>query len=227
MHRASVTFAVLFVLLPATPLRAQDAAKMFEDVEKEAAWTDVFDGATIDNLQIGGVFSIKDGVLILGGGRQTRLQIKTPLGDEFKLLLECRFDGPAKPSVRLATRSFLAHGESGMSMTGTAGEWQELLYIRKKDVGRGTFAMDTLSRKVGDKAIQSAGGIGGSGTPTLSWEVPAGTTLTIRKMRLQTNAPVNSSGGLYGALIVLTLVILGIAGLGWFLNRRRSSQPAG
>jgi hypothetical protein len=224
MIRTCVLLAVLG--LPAA-LRAQDAAKMFEEVEKQAAWTDVFDGATIDNLQIDGVFSIKDGVLILGGGRQTRLQIKTPLGDEFKLLLECRFDGPAAPSVRLATRSFLAQGESGMSMVGTSAEWQEMLYIRKKDPGRGTFAMDTLTRKVADKAIQSAGGIGGSGTPTLSWDVPAGTTLTIRKMRLQTNAPVNSSGGLYGALIVLTLVILGIAGLGWFLNRRRSSQPPG
>jgi hypothetical protein len=220
------TCALLAVLgLPAA-IRAQDAAKVFEDVEKETAWTELFDGATTNNLQIDGDFSLNDGVLVLGGARQTRLQIKAPLGDQFKLLLECRFDGPATPSVRLATRSFLAQGESGTSMVGTSGEWQEMLYVRKKDPGRGTFAMDTLSRKVADKAIQSAGGMGGSGTPTLSWDVPAGTTLTIRKMRLQTTPPPSSSG-LYIALIVLTLVILAVAGLGWFLNRRRNPHAAG
>ncbi len=223
MRRVFITIAVFFVLLSATSLRAQDAAKVFEDAEKEAAWGELFDGATIDNLQIDGVFSIKDGVLILGGARQTKLQLKAPLGDQFKLVLECRFDGPAPPSTRLATRSFLAHGESGMSMPGTSGQWQELLYIRKKDEAQDRFMMEALHRKVGDKAVSGGGQFGGSGIPSLSWDVPAGTTLTIRKIRLQTT-PLPGSSGLYMALIVLTLVLVAVAALGWFLNRRRPAS---
>jgi hypothetical protein len=217
--------ALIAVLAFPLVVRAQDAAKVFADADKETDWIELFDGATIKDLQIDGVFNIKDGALELGGARQTRLRIKAPVGDQFKVLIECRFDGPVTPSLRLAIRSLMAKGESGTSMAGTAGQWQEVLYIRKEVAGQGRFAMDTLCRKVSDKAIQSAGQIGGTGTPTLSWEVPAGTTLTIRRMRLQTTAPPTSSG-LYGALIVLTLVILGIAGLGWFLNRRRKPHAA-
>jgi len=223
MIRILVLIAVL--ALPVA-VRAQDAAKVFADADKEADWIELFDGATIKDLQIDGVFSIKDGTLELGGGRQTSLQIKAPLGDKFKLLLECRFDGPTTPTLRLKTRSFLDQGESGGSIFGIAGQWQEYLYIRREVVGEGRSTMDTFTRKVGDKTIQSTGQMGGSGTPTLSWDVPAGTTLAIRRMRLQTTASPTSSG-VYGALIVLTLVILAIAGLGWFLNRRRVGSTAG
>jgi len=212
-------------------VRAQDANKIMADVEKEFAlvdqeadWIELFDGATIKDLQIDGVFTIKDGTLELGGGGQTRLQIKAPLGEQFKVLIECRFDGPAMPSLRLATRGFLSKGESGMSMGGTAGQWQEVLYVRRK-ADPSKFLLNTLSRNVGDKAVQGGGQMGGDGTPTLAWEVPAGTTLTIRRMRLQTTAP-QTSAGVYGALIVLTLVILSIACLGWFLNRRRKHPAA-
>ena len=217
--------AVAAILVLAFSARAQDAAKIFEDVEKQNDWNELFDGVTLRELQVDEPIIINNGQLIVGGARPRRLRLKAPLGDQFKLLIECRFDGPVAPSLVLALQSFGARGESTYPIRGaTAGEWQELLYIRK-DAGRGKFAIDTLTRKADDKTVRSAGQIGGSGTVSLSWEVPAGTTLTIKRIRLQTTT--SSNNGLFIALGILALIILMVVAVGWFLNRRKTAAKMG
>ena len=61
----------------------------------------------------------------------------------------------------------------------------------------------------------------------MSLDVPAGTTLTIRRIRLQTTAPPASAAGVFIALGVLALVILLVIAGGWYLHRRQPAANAG
>ena len=153
--------ALIAVLFFANPLPAQEAAKQaFTDADKEAAWQELFDGVTLKDCEVLGGSHIKDRALVLVGGANSKLRLKAPLGDQFKLLIECRVDGPSMPSLVFETSTFLSRGASGGTLSGNPGEWRELLLVGKTAPG-GRAVLDAYDRKLGDKPAHGGGKYGG------------------------------------------------------------------
>src|SRR5262245_28429370 len=217
--------AIVAILVLADTVRAQD--KHFADADKEQNWSEHFDGKTLKDWQATGAVQIKDDLLILGGPPTTTLQLQAPLGKKFKILIECKSDGPASPTLRFETREMLSKGSTAGSILLKPGEWTELLLVGGPD-DQGRVMLDVFERSVTDKKTRGQGQFGGRGTPSVSLEVPPGGNLTIRRIRLESGVPAASPAGLFIALAVLGFVILSIIAGGWLLSRRepKSAPPA-
>ena len=212
---------VVAMLVLANIACAQDAAtKIFADADKEQAWTEHFDGKTLKEWQSAGAVQIKDDLLILGGPPTTVLQSTAPLGRKFKILIECKSDGPISPNLHFETREMLSKGSTAGSINLKPGEWTELLLVGGPD-DQGRVMLDVFERNFADKKTRGQGQFGGRGTPSVALEVPPGGNLTIRRIRLQTDAPAGSPAGLFIALAVLGFVMLSIMVAGWLLRRRQ------
>lgn len=199
---------------PATPLLPKEA---FQQADAEATWGEHFDGATLKGWQPGGEVTIKDGLLVVGGARKGTLHLKVPLGEQFKILMECRYEGPTPPYLELETRGFLSGGKTASTLHGPRAVWMDLLLVGTTRDGRVTMTEYYRTR---DKEPTGAFTYGGLGAPSVRLEVPAGVTLTIRKIRLQT-APPAGLGRVFMALGGLMAALTLLAVIGWFLRRRR------
>lgn len=218
-----LTVAALFGF--ASTLWAQDRGPeaAFADADKNIAWREDWDGAaeTLQHWQVSGGMQVKDGLLVLDGPRQTVLKTKTPLGNRFKILVECRTSGALKFMVQ--TRELFSGGSSSTQFDITPGAWGEILLVGQPDQ-RGAASVNAYFRILSDKKTFNFSQYGtGQGSPTLSLEVPPGGSLEVRRIRVQSEAPPENSGTLFVPLIVLGGVLAGIMALGWFLNRRKSS----
>src|SRR5262245_65449985 len=199
------------------PKEALWPKEAFQEADGDAAWVEHFDGVTLQGWQPEGDVTIKDGALVVGGARGGKFRLKVPLGDRFKVLLECRYDGPSTPLIRFETRTFMSGGISVSSLHGPGAAWMDLLLVGQDHDGQFTL---TEYYRTGDKGPASGGGYGGRGTASLSIEVPAGTTMTIRRLRVQTTPPAGL-GGVFLALGGLAAALTLLAILGWWLRRRR------
>ena len=220
----SRSIALISLVLFTPGLIAQEAAKQaFAEADKEKAWSEHFDGVTLKEWEAAGAVQIKDGLLILGGPGTTTLRQKGSLGPKFKILIECRNDGPQMLEWRPETRSMLSRGSSGGSLNIKPGEWTELLIVGRTHA-HGHVVITEQQRVVGElKGPESSGEFGVSGNPTIFLDVPPGGKLTIRRIRVDVATGRDSSAGLFIALGVLAFIILFVTGLGWFLRRRTRS----
>lgn len=186
----------------------------------EPALIEQFDGKKLQGWEIDGESKIENGALVIGGKAEARLRLKEPLGSEFKVILEYKYAGP-EFSVQ-----FKAGQPPDQNLFHQTLNWTEVVMTRER------FGA-SLGLPVNYKLRQLGGPLTGSGSlsapsgqlPALELIVPAGATLTIRRLALQTTPPGEGGGGLWAALIVLALVLGGIVALGWFLKRRGAAAP--
>ena len=217
--------AVVSVLGLAAMALGQDDAKAFADADQEQNWRELFDGKKLEDWRAAGAVEIKDGLLILGGPPTTTLNSTAPLGKKFTILIECKGDLPVATQMTLQTRTFLSRGTSGGTLDLKHGEWAELLLVGWTNE-HGSVVLDTFARSLADKKLwRPAGQFGGQGTPSITLEVPPGGNLTIRRIRLQTDAPAGSPAGLFIGLAVLGFVMLSIIAGGRLLRRRKVTSP--
>ena len=202
---------------PATPLLPKEA---FQQADGEAAWIEHFDGVTLKGWKTSGDVTIKDGLLLVGGAGKGKLELKVPLGEQFKILMECRYDGPTRPMLLIETRGFFSGGMSASTLHGPWDVWMELLVVGNTRDGQVTI---TEYFRIAEKGPASGGDYGGSGTPSVSIEVPAGVTMTIKRIRVQTTQPAGL-GGVFLVLGGLMAALTLLAALGWYLRRRRATS---
>ncbi len=190
--------------------------------QAQNAWIEQFDGKKLQGWEIDGESKIENGVLTLGGKIETKMRLSAPLGEQFELRLECQYAGSV-PTLRFATSAPV----NERPLAGMPGHWAEFTLQRARgNLGFG-YVLSQTFRHLDDGGMSSGGLPPGSGdVRELTIIVRAGSTLTIRRMVLQTTPPGEGPGAVWVPVAVLVLVLLGIMGLGWFLNRRRAESPS-
>ena len=189
--------------------------------QAQQAWIEQFDGKKLEGWHIDGDSKIENGMLILGGKAGTKLRLQTPLGDAFHMRLEYRYSGHPQLNLR-----YQANGpEQRQDIPWASDDWTELDVKRRRgNMGFG-YLFDYSSRTRGSAG--SGGLANGDGDfRVFELVVASGRTLTIRRIALQTSPPGAGPGSMWVPIITLVFLLLGIMGLGWFLNRRRAESPA-
>lgn len=146
-----------------------DEKPLLTEKEITEGWILLFDGGTTFGWKIEGEGSVKDGVLKLGGSKQTVAAPTTQLfAGDFKM--EC--EGLAH--VHLKTKN----EESSFGLTPQPTNFQLKLRFSKEGSDSGT------ETNVGpDKIVHIKADAGTNGPATLSFEVPAGGTLAIKSLK--------------------------------------------
>lgn len=205
----------------AAPPAPKDA---FALADQETDWRVDFDGVTLSDWRATGEVKIKDGMLILGGTRSAKLQLNKLLGPRFKVFLECRVDGPVMPTIAFTTRGILSGGATSSSLHAHAGSWADVLLVGRTNE-RDMLLIDEYRRRAGTPPDRR-GGFGIGGAPLLSLEIPAGTTLSIRKIRVQRPPPGDTTQSLFLGLGALMGAVTLIVAVGWLLQRWRRPRVA-
>src|SRR6516162_8471115 len=90
--------------------------------------TELFDGKTTAGWVIDGDAEVKDGVLVFGGQKNTRVQIADGLRPIFELNLEYRTENKQPIQLEWRGRHFLGHGMHSVPLerlSSKPGEWIE------------------------------------------------------------------------------------------------------
>jgi hypothetical protein len=180
-----------------------------------------FDGKELHGWKIDGESKIEGGAVIIGGKAESRMHLAEPLGDQFKVILEYKYAGLPPFSWQ-----FKSGEPPNRNFFHDAPIWTELVMTRERAGALFALPAKYTIRQLGGSLTGSGSLSAPSGPiPTFELIVPAGATLTIRRIALQTTPPGEGGGGLWAALIVLTLVLGGIVALGWFFKRRGAAAP--
>lgn len=214
-------FALALQLAVTPAIVAQPAAIAIADADKEAGWIDHFDGVSITGWEIfGPVVKQPDGTILLGGSDMTRLRLTAPLGEHFKLRLELKVAG-ASPMIAIVRQGLFEGGGGTFSMPGPRNEWCDYLFWNAPAEGiRTQLHMFQAAPLATSESVISAGNV-----PIRQFELifPAGAPVHLRKLRLQTTPPPESTG-LVVPFVALGAVLASIMALGWFLQRRRTRR---
>ena len=193
-----------------------------EDAKTDPQMAELFDGKQLVGWEVDGEHTIKDGTLIIGGKAAAKLWPKTPMGNKFKLLLEAEYHGE-RPQWIVQIHGSAAPIAKVWMMS--ADQFHEIVVIN--DLDSASWKHEVRVSNIGP-TNQGAGfaGIGLGGVVGLEIGVPAGARLSIRRLRWYNAAPPPepTSTGLWVAMTVLGLVVVGIMALGWFINRKRPAH---
>jgi hypothetical protein len=183
-------------------------------------------------------FSVKDGALrgwavtqgasnpgpegiSLGGKDATKVELTTPLGEQWRLEVEYK--------IASVGGSPMLQWDAGRSwqLPQAGDRWVQLTITCNSRGGWSRSYWLNYSHQ-SDGSSGSGGLAGGSGqVRSLAINVPAGSTMVIRRLALQTSPPVvKDTSGLYIGIGVLVGCIFAVMAFGWFLNRRRRPAPA-
>ena len=188
------------------------------------AWSEQFIGKTLQGWEIDGDTKIEDGVLIVGGKIETKLRCVVPLGNRFELRLECMYSGFQRPQLHFETSAPFWQRE----LTGAPRAWGEFIVKRTRtDLGFGHQMVQSFRHLEVTGHHTSTVPPGSGDIRELAFIIPAGQTMSIRRIALQTTPAGADPGGLWAPLLVLVLVLLGIMTLGWFLNRNKPNTHVG
>jgi hypothetical protein len=172
--------------------RAQDNALTQEELAQ--GWSLLFDGKTTAGWEIQGDAAVADGVLVLGGNKVTRARAMPLLGRKFELRLEYRTERPGMPiNVRWDTGGLLGSSSSSRSLdrqSKNAEEWIEIIYTGDVDPKTGIRSVNARFRALGEAAFvaQNVTGTNAQGGTSVSFDVPPGTKLYLRNVKLTTDA---------------------------------------
>jgi hypothetical protein len=131
----------------------------------------LFDGKTTSGWMIEGDVDVKDGVLILGGTRKTRVRIAPDFSADFDLHLEYRTENKRPVQIEWETRHLFGRGMASTSLEGAfenPGKWIETVVRGEKHpardgrlirsewrvLGEPEFAKQPLGGRVGRPAAQ-------------------------------------------------------------------------
>lgn len=168
----------------------------------------------------GGQIMDPDGIIHLGGPSPTIARLTTPLSEEFKLFMEYQTPDPQSIRVRFYRHTTMFSGgfmERRLA-PGSAGAWVELTLSGAPRPGGGYEVVQDERHRNGSSRSSSSQG---DAVAWIELEVPAGQSLAIRRLELLSTAPAASAQSLVPAVAVLVVFLLGVMGLGWFVNRRR------
>ncbi len=229
-----IIVVAVFLLLSAPGLRAQEAKKNALTPEEAAqGWILLFDGKNPIELLVEGDSEIVDGVLVIGGNRPSRVEVKPKMGHEFELRMEYRTEGAKYINVAGAYKEGL-FGESGSSSTGlerrskNKADWIEIIFNGKYDQRTDQRFVDSQYKGVGDVAFIKKGLFGGAGARNiiLSFDVPAGNKFFLRNLKLKTNPVPRDPLWLIFSISVAALAIFALILLIWF-RRKKGTAPEG
>jgi hypothetical protein len=179
--------AVLALLSAATLARAGDEDKANTLTAREIAdgWLLLFDGATTFGWDVEGEAAIDKGVLTVGGKKTSTLRLNTQFSD-FELRLECRCEGDE--DAKLVTRrgpTVNAHSLR-RSRPMINPKWDTLRLRITFDDPNGTETDELeYNTAAGDKIKGAGTTSGGSGPASIRLEVPRGTKLSLRNVKLR------------------------------------------
>ena len=219
---------MVFFLLSAPLARAQEAKDNTLTPEEAAqGWILLFDGKKPLELLIEGDSEIVDGVLVIGGNRPSRVEIKPRLGNHFELRMEYRTEGAKHIDVKTAHKSFFEHGFTSGSLerrSKNKDEWIEIIYTGNYDPRTDARSVDAQYRAVGEAGFTKRGLGGGLGAHAtiFSFEVPAGSKFYLRNIKLKTD-PV--SPDLLLPILAGIVLILAVLGLIFLIRLRRKKEP--
>jgi len=182
----------------------------------EPALIEQFDGKKLQGWEIDGESKIESGALVIGGKAEARLRLKEALGTGFKVNLEYKYAGPAPFSWQ-----FEAGQPPNRNFFHDAPTWTEVVMTRQ-DAGA-LFALPVkyvLRELNGPLTGRGSLSARAGRLPTMELIVPAGATLTIRRIALATTPPGEGDGRWWIPLTILALILAGVVGVGWFLKRR-------
>ena len=204
------TLALIAALAHPVVVRAQDRPG------GEPALIEQFDGKKLQGWEIDGESKIENGALVIGGKAEARLRLKEALGSGFKVILEYKYAGPAAFSWQ-----FEAGLPPNRNFFHDMPTWTEVVMMRQ-DAGA-FFALPVkyeLRERNGPLTGNGSLSAPAGRLPTMELIVPAGATLTIRRLALMTTPPGEGGGGWWVPLTILAVILAGVVALGWFLKRR-------
>ncbi|HMF16264.1 MAG TPA: hypothetical protein VKE98_03615 [Gemmataceae bacterium] len=224
-----LTLAVVAFLHVATHAPAQaPKANALTDEEAANGWILLFDGKNPLELLNEGDSEIVDGVLVVGGERPSRVEVKPRLGNHFELRLEYRTEGAKHIDVKAAHKSFFEYGFSSGSLdrrSKNKDEWIEIIYTGAYDPGTDARSVDSQFRAVGEAVFTKRGIGGGTGAKNtiFSFEIPAGSKFYIRNIKLKTDP---AAPDLFLPIIAGIVLVLAILGLILLMRLRRKKETA-
>jgi hypothetical protein len=174
------TFRLAAVMLLLAPVIRADAPPPKNKLAEESAaeWRPLFDGKNLDGWEIDGDFEIVDGVLILGGERETRAYLPLQHFRDFTIRFQYQLDGktsagygwsslgePRKPTPGLMIPDLLP-----------AKKWHESTIEEYWDI-----------RHFQQRFIKGQHGANGVFRPIQSFwiETPAGVKIRLRNIRVR------------------------------------------
>mgnify|MGYP001591391121 CR=1 FL=1 len=209
--------AVFIAFAFATPLCAQ----------QQEVWIEQFDGKMLHGWQIDGEAVVEQGVIKIGGKDPATLRLTTPLGDKFSIRLEYQYTGPAVPALRWETNE---PAPTQWHFHGIPSRWIEMTFNVSQgnwfNRNTGSLAYRTLDNSLGSSSGSGAIAAGAGPARELMIIVYPSTTLTIRRLALQTTPPPPAVGTPWIPVAILVAILVSIVLLGWFLNRRRAESPS-
>jgi len=190
-----------------------------------AALVDQFDGKELHGWEIDGEGKIEGGFIKLGGAAEAKLRLLTPLGDHIRLRLEYQLGaGPGMPALH-----WEADGNTqGVFGFSAKGQWMELDATGQRNGFWGQYRLNLADGKIPGPNEGNSGMFADVGGRVCRFaiHVPAGASLTIRKIALGTTAPPPTTRSPGFAIVVMALLLAGVIALGWLLNRRRGASSA-
>lgn len=240
-HLLSLT--LLLAALPASAAE-ESAPNTLTPEERAAGYTLLFDGREIPGFRIEGDFQIEGGVLTLGGSKPTTATITTALPGNFELRMKYRFvELPGKPlpgiswaTLELMQKRFKANRSNGQTLFGSAPPkpadwWDELFLTGVSDPTNDAFetTLQFLPEELAPQGGKS-GWQGRAGNFTVSLQIPVGSKLQLRDVKLRADAVSWWQTPWPYVLILATgMLMLGIIGLLVLrrLRRRWGTADAG
>jgi len=228
MHIRLALVVVLFLHVATHALAQPPKANALTDEEAANGWILLFDGKNPLELLIAGDSEIVEGVLVVGGERPSRVEVKPRLGNHFELRLEYLTEGVKHIDVKTAHRSFLESGFVSGSLerrSKNKDEWIEIIYTGNYDPRTDARSVDAQFRAVGEAAFTKRGigdGLGAHAT-IFSFEIPAGSKFYLRNIKLKTDP---AAPDLFLPIIAGIVLVLAILGLVLLMRLRRKKGTA-
>jgi hypothetical protein len=219
MLKQFMAATAFFLLLAPSVLAQEQKPNTLTAEEEKQGWILLFDGNNPLELLIEGDSEVVDGVLVIGGNRPSRVEIKPWLGDHFELRMEYRTHGAKHIDIKIGHGSYVYGSIEPRSKD--KDEWIETIYIGNYDPRTDARWVDAKLRAVGEATFteQPVGGhrIGAKKT-MFAFEIPAGSKFFLRNIRLKTDQVLPD---LLLPILAGIVVLLAVLGLYFLIRLRR------
>jgi hypothetical protein len=192
----------------------------FPDLHAEPGWIEQLTKGGLQDWTTEGEEKGDPDGWALGGTRPAKMTLNLPVGDQFKVWLEFKLSGggATPPMVNLA----MPGSTSTVPLPyHTAGGWMNVVIVCQRDQGRGHTLM---ARYVVEGAARGSVVLssGVERLDSIGFSVPAGATMTLRRVRLQNSPRIAApdSSDVLTPLLLLGGVLAAVMATGWWLNRR-------
>jgi hypothetical protein len=186
----------LLILLTTLPAAGEKKANPNTLTPQEIAqgWILLFDGETTFGWKVEGQVKVERGILSLGGKERARMSLTTPFPAPAEVSLECRWTSRRADEVTALTARplFDLQGHRVLPPVATMGRWAAIAFKSKhlnppqdglRFEGRHTLEVE------GGGVSQSGRQNWEFGSPGIWVEVPAGTVLQLRIVKLRSLGP--------------------------------------